>query len=139
MPELADNNVFLKMGGVVVDAFFREVQVETTNSGVDTTAGAGTSHTKRQPGLNDTSFSISLAYDTQHVQTFIQKIARGQVLEIEYGSEGAVSGKPRHIQDVLITSVSHTISVDKSAVTFAINGQGADAPSVDMFAGAVYP
>lgn len=139
MPELADNNVYLKVGGVAVTAFFREVSLDFKNSGVDTTAGAGVAHTMRAPGLNDTSITMMLAYDTDNVQSFVQKIAPGQVLEIEYGPEGATSGRPRHVQNFLITSNAHTVSVDKSAVSFSIAGEGAEAPTINMNAGAVYP
>lgn len=139
MPEYAENTVYLKMGSVVVDTYFREVNLTPSNAAVDTTAGAGVRHTKRQPGLNDTSISITLAYDTEHVPDYIRKIKPGQVIEIEYGSEGNVSGKPRHLQDFVITSAAHAVSVDKSAVSFTIQGEGAEEPVYDMHDGAVYP
>jgi hypothetical protein len=93
---------------------------------------------QRAPGLNDTSITITLAYDLTNLQTYIQKIAPGQTISIEYGPESNTSGKPRHVQDFVITGADHQVSVDKSAVTFSISGDGAGAPSVDMFTGGVY-
>lgn len=138
MVSLAENNVYLKMGGTEVDAYFKEVSLSVSNSAQDVTAGAGTDWVQRAPGLNDISISINLAYDLTNLQTYIQKIAPGQTIEIEYGPEDAVSGKPRHVQNFVITGTDHGENVDKSPVVFSISGEGADAPSVNMFTGGVY-
>lgn len=138
MATYADNTVYLKLDSTEVDAYFRDVQLSASNSAVDTTAGSGTDWNMRAPGLNDMSISITLMYDAANVQTYIQKIAPGATISIEYGPEDAVSGKPRHVQSFVITSVDHQVQVSKDAVMFSIGGDGADAPSVNMFAGGVY-
>jgi hypothetical protein len=138
MVSLAENTVYLKMGGTEVDAYFKDVSLSASNSSVDVTAGSGTDWMQRAAGLNDMNISISLAYDLTNIQTYIQKIAPGQTIEIEYGPEDNVSGKPRHVQNFVITGADHQVSVDKSAVVFSITGDGADAPSINMFAGGVY-
>ena len=138
MASYADNTVFLKLGGTEVDAYFKTVSPSVSNSPVDVTAGSGVDWTQRAPGLNDISFSISLAYDAANVSTYIQRLAVGQVIEVEYGPEDAVSGKPRHVQNCNVDSVDFETNVDKSAVVFNISLSGADAPSVNMFAGGVY-
>jgi len=138
MVSYAENTVYLTMGGTAVQAYFKDVQLSPSNSAVDITTGAGVDHVQRAPGLNDTSISITLAYDLTDVQTYIQKIAAGQTISIEYGPESNVSGKPRHVQNFVITGADHQVSVDKSSVTFNVVGEGAAAPSVDMFTGGVY-
>ncbi len=138
MATYADNDIFLKMGTTEVQAYFRNVQLSLSNSPVDTTAGAGSNWTERAPGLNDASISISLVYDAADLQTYIQKIAQGQTITIEYGPEGSVSGKPRHVQDFVISQNQHSTNVDKSVVEFSITGDAAAAPSVDMSAGGVF-
>ncbi len=138
MATYADNTVFLKIDSVEVDAYFVDVDLTGSNSPVDTTAGSGTDWNMRAPGLNDASINITLMYDVSAVQTYIQKIAPGARVTIEYGSEDAVSGKPRHVQEFIISSNQHGLTVGKDAVKFSITGDGADAPSVNMYAGGVY-
>jgi hypothetical protein len=139
MPALADNNVFISVDGVQVQSFFKTVSLSPSNKTVDTTRGANTAHMQRAPGLNDTSITMKLGYDTTSVQSFIQKLRPGQTVQIDYGPEGAVSGKPRHTQQFVITGAGHTVSVTKEEVVFDISGEAADAPIADIFAGAVFP
>lgn len=138
MAQYADNTVYLKLDSVEVDAYFKNVTLSPSNNSVDTTIGSGTDHVQRQPGLNDTKIDISLGYDPAQLQTYVQKLKVGQIVTIEYGSEDNISGKPRHVQPFNITKADHTVNVDKSHVMFEISGEGADAPSVDMYAGGVY-
>lgn len=134
----ADNDIYLTLGGTAVQAYFKSVNLQPSNSSVDTTAGAGTDWMERAPGLNDMKISVTLMYDAADVQTYIQKLAVGQVISIEYGPEGNSAGKPRHVQTFNVTGAAHTVSVDKSAVTFEFTGESAAAPSFNLFAGAVY-
>lgn len=138
MAQYADNNIYLKMDSVEVQAFFKTVKLSPSNNSVETTVGSGTDHIQRQPGLDDTKIDISIGYDTTQLQAYIQKLKRGQIVTIEYGSEGNASGKPRHVQTFNITKAEHSVNVDKSHVIFEISGEGADAASIDMYAGGVY-
>lgn len=138
MATYADNNFYLKLDSTEVQAFITEVNPSFSNDEVETTAGAGTDWKMRAAGLSDAEFAISLMYDVTSVPTYIQKIAPGATVTLEFGPEGATSGKPRHVQSVVISSVDHTVSVDKSAVVFSISARGAAAPSVNMMAGGVY-
>lgn len=138
MPALADNKIYLSIDGIAVQAYFKNVTLTSSSATVETTRGAGTDHMQRAPGLKDTSISITIGYDTANIQTFIQKIAPGQQVMIEYGPEGAVTGKPRHVQTFVITDAAHTVEVSKADVVFELTGEAADAPIVDMYAGAVY-
>ncbi|MBK9751811.1 MAG: hypothetical protein IPO91_34305 [Chloroflexi bacterium] len=138
MASYAENTVYIKLDSTEVDAFFKDVSPTASNSTVDITAGSGTDWNMRAAGLNDISFSITLMYDAANVQTYIQKIAPGSIVTLEYGPEDAVSGKPRHVQSCIVSSVDHSVTVNKDAVTFSITLDGADAPSVNMFAGGVY-
>jgi hypothetical protein len=139
MPTLAENNVYLAIGGTVVHLYFKDVEIKRKSEEVDVTGGAGVDHTMRAPGLLDTELKLTLQYDITALPTYIQKIAAGQIISIEYGPESNVSGKPRHVQDFLITETSQSaITQAKPEVTFSVSGMGSGAPSVDMFAGGVY-
>lgn len=139
MAQYADNVVYLKIDSVEVDAFFKTVKLSPSNASVETTVGSGTDHVQRAPGLDDTKIDISLGYDAAQLQTYIQKLAVGQIVEIEYGSEGNNnSGKPRHVQTFNITKADHEVNVDKSHVVFDISGEGADEATVNMYKGGVY-
>jgi len=138
MATYADNTVFLKFDSTEVDAYFVDVTLTASNATVDTTAGSGVDWNMRAAGLNDVSMSVTLMYDVTNVQTYIQKLAPGTVLTVEYGPEDAVSGKPRHVQSMVVSSNDHGVRVTKDAVQFSLTLDGADAPSVNMYAGGVY-
>ena len=138
MAQYADNVVYLKIDSVEVSAYFKTVKLQPSNSSVDTTVGSGTDHIQRAPGLDDTKIDISLGYDAANLQDYIQKLKVGQIVTIEYGSEGNTSGKPRHVQTFNITKADHEVNVDKSHVMLDVSGEGANSPSISMFAGGVY-
>lgn len=138
MAQIAENNVYLSIDGVVVTSYFKSANLQPSNAVQDTTMGAGVDHVQRKPGLNDTSISISIGYDDTNIATYLQKLKAGVVVPIEFGPEGAVSGKPRHVQNFIITGAPSTTNVQKNPVAFDITAQAADAPSVDMFNGGVY-
>jgi hypothetical protein len=136
---LADNNVYIAIDGVAVSAYFRTCTPNRSSESIDVTAGAGVDHMLRAPGLIDTQFSIKITYDDTAVQSYITHIAAGQVVSLEWGPQGASSGKPRHVQNVLITASNMTeFNVDKAMIEFDITCEGAAAPSVDMWSGGVY-
>lgn len=138
MAQLADNKIYLKIDSTEIKTFFKNVNLQPSNSVVDTTMGAGVDHVQRKPGLNDHTISISIGYDDTTIASYIQKLKVGERVTVEYGPEGAVSGKPRHVQDFIITGAPSPHDVQKSAVSFDVTGSAADAPSVDMFNGGVY-
>jgi hypothetical protein len=138
MAQLAENNIYLAFDAVVVSSFFKECNPSPSNATQDTTMGAGVDHVQRKPGLNDTTFTVTIGYDDTVVSTYIQKLRPGATVSFEYGPEGAVSGKPRHVQSCIVSGAPHTVSVSKTPVAFQVTLQGADAPSVDMYAGGVY-
>jgi hypothetical protein len=56
-----------------------------------------------------------------------------------YGPEGALSGKPKHQQDILITKVGGLKqTVDKTKIVFDIDWKQAKKPTADLHAGAVF-
>lgn len=139
MAVLAANTIYLKFDTTEVDAYFIKVSLTPSNATQDVTMGSGTSDMQRAAGLNDTKISIELGYDSANVQSFIQKLKAGTRVTIEYGPEGAVTGKPRHVQDFIMAGAPFDTNVNKQFTTFTVSADGAGAPSVDMFAGAVYP
>ena len=138
MAVLADNVVYLKIDNVEVQAYFKEVKPSLSNDGKDSTAGSGVDWSEMTPGLNKLSLAITIEYDVAQVAAQIQHIAAGQVVSIEYGPEGAVSGKPRHVGDFLISKLDHGRNVDKTPTAWDITAESAAEPSVNMYAGGVY-
>lgn len=139
MTSLNANNPYLSVNGTDVKTKFKHVQLEGTNASVTVTAGAGVTHVQRSSGLNDTTISITLAYDSGGIPSYITSLTRGLKVPIEFGPESNVPGKPRHVQTFVIESISMEEDVEKQEMTFDISASGADAPTADLFAGAVYP
>lgn len=132
------NAIYLTVDGVNVAADFIDVKLEQSAVPVVVTHGAATNE-QRNPGLFDGTIAITLAYDISNVASFIQHIRKGLTVVVDYGPEGNTSGKPRHTQPFLITKVSGPdTAAKKDLVTFVINGDGADAPTADMYAGATF-
>ena len=131
------NDVYIKIDSVEVDAYFKTIEFSPSIETVDVTRGSGTDHRQRAGGLEDTTISMTIVYDATDIQTYIQRLKPG-VHTIEFGPEGNVSGKPRHVQSFIISSSPFTVDVSKTEVAFGISGEAADAPSVDIMAGGVY-
>jgi len=137
MPAYNGNNIYLKIGNFEVQAKFKKVSLEPSIATVDTTRGAGTNHMQRNTGLEDTKLGVTLGYDTDIIQTQLRYLKPGRYPVI-FGPEGAIAGKPRHIQDFILTSSPLEISVEKSEVAFDMKFEAADAPYANMFDGATF-
>jgi len=137
MAAFSGNNIFLSIDGVDHSAYFTTLNLEPSNEEQDITRGSGTAHRQRASGLDDTSFSATLSYDVTNISTQLPRFRPG-IHAVEIGPEGAVAGKPRHVQNFHFDSAPFEISVEKTHVTFQIEGSGSEAPSVDMFAAGVY-
>lgn len=137
MAARSGNTIYITIGGMNVSAYWTTSNLERTGEEQDTTRGSGATDRQRALGLKDTTFSATLSYDDATLATYVQKLAPS-IYEVEYGPEGNVSGKPRHVQSMLLTTAPFEVTVEKAHVTFQLEFVGADAPSVDMFAGAVY-
>lgn len=131
------NNIYLVIGGIEVQSKFKKVNLEPSIETVDTTRGAGTNHMQRSPGLEDTKMSATIGYDTPGIQTQIKYLKPGQYTII-FGPEGNAPGKPKHVQDFIINSAPLEIAVEKSEVAFELKMEAADAPLMNMFAGATF-
>lgn len=135
----ADNAVFLKVDGVEMQADFTEVNLQNTNSGSETTKGANATTIERAAGLDDYKLTFKLGWDTTNAPTQITHLKAGQIVNVEYGIDGAVSGKPRHVQNFLIDSYDPgTVTVGKAPVIMSVSASGSGAPSVNMFAGGTF-
>ena len=135
MPELAGNDAYLTIDGRDVRGIFRACSITPSNSPVDTTAGAGTTDMKRQPGLNSHDIAMTLAYNTDRVALDFPVLKTGVVYRVIWGPENGASGKPKHEQDFIFASVPRGQTVEKSPVIFEISGSSADGPISDMDAG----
>jgi len=131
------NGIYLAIDGNVVHSQFKTVNLEPSIEAVDMTRGSGTTHMMRNEGLKDTTISITLGYDTDLVPTWFTLLKPGRHT-VEFGPEGNASGKPRHLQDFIFTGAPLEISVEKEEVVFDISGDGADAPTYDMYNGATF-
>lgn len=138
MAVVADNNVYLSLDGVDVSGFITEVKPKTKNNIRETSHGANITHVQREPGLDDYSWDATLVYDDSSIATYIQKLKPGAKYTMEYAPNGRTTGQPKHIQSVIVEGNDHTIKVEKDMVAFSLNLLGQDAPTYNMFAGAVY-
>ena len=137
MAARSGNTIYVTIGGTNVSAYWTTSNLERTGEEQDITRGSGTTDRQRALGLKDTTISLTLSYDDSTLATYVQKLAPG-IYEVEYGPEGNVSGKPRHVQSMLLTTAPFEVAVEKPHSTFQLEFVCADVPSVDMYAGAVY-
>lgn len=139
MAEYNGNNIYLDIDGTPIHSYFINVTLSPSVATVDVTRGAGATHIARAPGLKDTTASVQIGYDDSNAGTIMTLFKMGQTIKLTYGPEGNTSGKPKHVQDFLITSAPHTISVSKDAVVWDVAMDAAGAPTTDMYAGGVWP
>lgn len=127
------------INGQAITAEFISASVSKSNSSVETTSGSGVTDMTRGRGLNSHSFRASIAYLTDTVDDILLAIGDDDIIEVEFGPESNVAGKPRHVQTFNITSIEGPEkTVEKGAVEFSIQAESAAAPSVNMYAGGVY-
>lgn len=137
MAQYADNDIYLDIDGTAVSAYFKTVSLEAAGESLDTTMGSGADFRSRALGLKDYTISIELAYDTTAIATQLSLVKPG-VHTVTYGPEGSGTGKPKHVQSFLFTGAGSGVNVDKTPVVFSISGEGAAAPTTDIFAGGVW-
>lgn len=139
MPAFNGNKGYLTINAADVSGFSTEMGIEPSNSVVDVTAGFGTEHMQRAPGLNDTKAKVVIAYLAGQVADYITHLHVGKEALVVWGPEGNVSGKPKHQQKFIVASASGPKqTVKKDMVVFEISFEAADAPIEDMYAGAVF-
>ena len=77
-------------------------------------------------------------FEQNGLKDFIQKIKPGVSVLMEYGPEGLVGGKPKHVHQVLMLSAPFTQVAEKKAVVFDVKAQGQGAPLNNLWAGSTY-
>lgn len=122
------NAISLTIDGITVAAEFKEVQLTESIEEVDVTRGSGTTHRQRLGGLKDSSISITLGWETGEIPATYAPLLEPGLHTVVYGPEGTDSGKPKHEQQFLFTSMPHTVSVEKSEVVLQVSGNGAATP-----------
>ena len=138
MSQLNGNNYFFSIDSVDLSAYTVSITFSRTNSVVDVTAGANTTHEERAAGIDDTSIEVSIGYEVGQAPTLFAKLKAGSIFSMEYGPEGQTAGKPRHVQNFIIEGSPFTQAVKKPHVVFAMSAKGSEAASSDMFAGVTY-
>ena len=136
-PSFNGNGAYIKIDSVVVDAYFKKFELTPSVESVDVTAGSGTNHRQRAEGLADHSATLTVVYEAGAVQTYIQTLKPG-LHTVEYGPEGNVTGKPKHVQEFILTEAPVSQDVEKGEVLFQCSFEAADEPTYDMYDGAVW-
>lgn len=131
------NSYYLAIDSTDLSSYVVSGQLTPKVAEVDVTAGASETYMERAAGLKDTTFTATLAMDDTTFATQIALVKPG-IHTIEWGPQGATSGKPRHVQSMLITESPHEVKVTKDMVTFQVSASGAAAPTVDLMTGGVY-
>lgn len=147
MPAYNGNNAYLSINGHVVGAatgadanIYRSFEMDVTTGDEDVSAGAGITWEAHADKLSVINGKAMIVYDPTTVVTDIDSVlnslGRGSVVEIIWGPEGNGSGKPKHQQDFLITQVKGpTVNHDKTAVVFEITCKSTEAPTSNFYAG----
>lgn len=139
MARFNGNNPYLKVGATEIHSKFISVDPGFGGSSVETTSGAGRTHMQRNPGLRDNTFTVVITYDDASAAADMAALQAQTAYTFEWGPEGQVSGKPRHVQSMILDSMDPSEqTVQKAHVTFTLNFVGADEPTVDMNAGGAY-
>jgi hypothetical protein len=138
MAQYADNTAYIDIDGTAVCPRFKSVSLEIAGESVDITAGCSTEFRERSLGLKDYKITITLAYDTTAVATDLPLLEPG-VHTVTYGPEGTAPGKPKHVQSFVFTGAPFEVNVEKTPVVITVTGEGAAAPTTDIFSGGVWP
>ena len=138
MPEFTGNNPYLTIDGQDCGAVWRTVTITPGGAQIDTTSGAGVEHMTRQPGLNDHSITIELAYDTDNVHIYLPLLKQNVTRRIIYGPEQNRSGKPKHEQDFIFAGPPVQQARTKDLVVLNTTGVAANPPVSDMYDGATF-
>lgn len=128
---------YVLLDAVVMTNFTVELGGDFKNN-LETVTAGNVGHEQVVGGLNAYSFKLKAVWEAGSVSTYIQKLKPGAIVAMEWGPESNTAGKPRHVQDIAIESVSMTQTADKKAVMFEASARGSTAPTYDMFNGATY-
>lgn len=132
------NNYYVLFDSVNISAYVQEADIDASNAVQDTSVGSGSTHTKSAAGLDTYSCKFVISHDSAGIPSYIQKLKPGATILIEFGIEGNTAGQPRHVQNFIIEKAPTKTDVTKKMVTYDVSGKGADAPSVNMYAGGTY-
>lgn len=138
MATLADKNIYLTLDSVDVSAYFVALELTLASDPLDVTGGATAAYVQRAATLTDAHLSLTLAYDADDVGSYLATVRPGKVISVVYGAQGNATSTPKHAGAFMVRRVKHGRSTDKARVALEIEALGADAPTSDMFAGAVF-
>lgn len=140
MPAFNGNNGYLALDGIDISGYITEVTgLEAEIGDEDVTSGFGATDVQRAGKLMDRNGKITIAYVEGRVPTYIAKFQAGGIVNLVYGPEGAVSGKPKHQQDILITKLGGLKqTVDKTKIVFEADWKQAAKPTADLHKGTVF-
>lgn len=137
MAEHNSNNAYLKFNGINLSGFFTDaVGFNPSNSTTEVTSGAGVTHVKRNPGLDDTNITASVYYDDDDAvrATYLPYLKPGTKAILIYGPEGEVADKPVHEQVVILQSSNGpNIDIAKAKVMLELTFEGAAAPIRNIY------
>jgi hypothetical protein len=138
MATLNANTIYLTIAGTNYSAYWVSFKLNGKNNVKETTAGSGTTHVERAAGLNDYSADVTVVYDSAIGAQQLGHYSPGDIVAVEWGPESNVSGKPRHVQNFIVEEAPFEVVVEKEKVAFELKLSGSEAPSVDIYSGAVY-
>lgn len=141
MPEimLTSNVGYLKLGDVEIHQADLVEFTPTWGNNIITTTAGNKRHEQSQGGLDVYTFSMSVGYRIDAVPALLASMRAGRQYMLEYGPEGAIPGKPRHMQEVIVESVSGPKqSAAKEFAIFEISLKGSDEAIYDLLDGAKF-
>lgn len=133
MPTYNGNSVHLVFDSLTLSSYFTgTVQLDYAAAIQDVTAGAGSTHEELAKGLETTTLTFVMVYDTTDVATYKAKLQPGKTGTLIYGPEGNGTGKPKLEQSCIIESVGLPVAIDKQKVAFTVTFRGVAAPTTTL-------
>lgn len=142
MAQYESNNAYLEIDGTDVSGYWTgTADAEQSADIKEGNYGAGQEYVRRVGGLIDTTISFSIIYDTEttaKAESF-NLFRTGQIVDIVYGPEGQIAGKPRHAGKFYIDSLTGpSVDQEKAPVMVEISLSQQDEPTDDMYNGGVF-
>jgi hypothetical protein len=123
------NNPFLTIGGTDVAPQWIDGTLDESQDAVETTMGAGIGYRQRSEGLDDSSLTFTIGYDTTAgLSTYVARLNPG-IHDVVLGPEGNAAGKPKWECSMHLANAPWSQNIDKSEVSFSLSFTGADTPT----------
>lgn len=132
MPQLNGNSNYIEWDGMDISAFWAdEISYEQSVDTEDITAGSGSTHVHRAGKLIDSTLDLYVIYNVDTIigiDSYKAKLQPGKTAMLIWGPEGQLTGKPKFMGMMVLTSVNVGQTLDKTKVGFELSFEQAGTP-----------